>query len=66
MRNYSDQIFALATNKATSALGVFRVSGKNSIKTINRLTSRKITQIKKPTLCYLLDNNKTKNSSLLS
>ena len=58
MRSYSDTIFALSTNKAKSALAIFRISGKLSIKIINKIISKKKIKTKKPTLCYLFDNNK--------
>mgnify|MGYP001350932646 CR=1 FL=1 len=60
MRNYSDIIFALSTNKAKSALAVFRISGKKSISSFLQLINIKKIEIKKPSICYILDNNKNK------
>ena len=60
MRSYSDTIFALATSKTKSALSVFRVSGKRSIKLTKILFSRKNTRNKTPTVGYFLDNKKNK------
>ena len=41
MRKYNKTIFALSTPKQKSALGVFRISGKDSLKTINKITRNK-------------------------
>ena len=60
MRSYSDTIFALATSKTKSALSVFRVSGKRSIKLTKILCSRKDIRSKTPTVSYFLDNKKNK------
>ena len=41
MRKNNKTIFALSTPKQKSALGVFRISGKDSLKTINKITRNK-------------------------
>ena len=60
MRNYSETIFSLATSKSKSALAVFRISGKLSIKKTQKLTKNKTTTNKKSKLCYFFDNNSKK------
>ncbi len=56
MRNYSDTIFALSTNKAKAALAVFRMSGKDSLRIIKKISNINKTSYKKPLLCYIYDN----------
>ena len=58
MRSYSDTIFALATFNSKSAIAVFRISGKNSINIINKISNKRIKREKLPTLCYLLGKDK--------
>ena len=58
MQKNSDKIFALATKKSKSAIALFRLSGRASIKSITNITNKKTIKEKKPTVCYLLNKNK--------
>ena len=58
MNKSNDTIFALGTPKSKSAICLFRISGKESIKCIKKISNNKKIPVKKPSLCFILDNEK--------
>ena len=57
MSNYHDTIFALSTPYGKSAIALIRLSGKNSLKILKKISSTKTTKPKELKLTYLKFNN---------
>ena len=59
MSKYKDTIYALSTPTGKSAIALIRVSGKDSLKTIKKISSIKKIYPNKTKVTFLIHKNKT-------